>query len=208
MRTTRRTTRRALRKLIERRSTGGDAVTSPKRTAALALTTVAQRHLARGPDGFVRGVAWRGVAWRGVAWRGVMVSTHGPRSVSFFIPYRVPIRVPYGQHDGQRANLSAGGSSQQYRPATLGPGHRATIVWLHLGPGHRAAVLLSAWRYPWALPRRYGKHQKLYREDSPYSIIQYGSAPARLCPRSQRQAAQFHLHYSRWLSPSRCHQKC
>jgi hypothetical protein len=130
------------------------------------------------------------------------------RSDGFFIPYRVPIRVPYGQHDGQRANLSAGGSSQQYRPATLGPGHRATIVWLHLGPGHRAAVLLSAWRYPWALPRRYGKHQKLYREDSPYSIIQYGSAPARLCPRSQRQAAQFHLHYSRWLSPSRCHQKC
>ena len=70
------------------------------------------------------------------------------RSDGFFIPYRVPIRVPYGQHDGQRANLSAGGSSQQYRPATLGPGHRATIVWL------RAAVLLSAWRYPWALPRR------------------------------------------------------
>ena len=90
MRTTRRTTRRALRKLIERRSTGGDAVTSPKRTAALALTTVAQRHLARGPDGFVRGVAWRGVAWRGVAWRGVMVSTHGPRSDGFFIPYRAP----------------------------------------------------------------------------------------------------------------------
>ena len=96
MRTTRRTTRRALRKLIERRSTGGDAVTSPKRTAALALTTVAQRHLARGPDGFVRGVAWRGVAWRGVAWRGVMVSTHGPRSVSFFIPYRVPYVVTRG----------------------------------------------------------------------------------------------------------------
>ena len=60
MRTTRRrrTTTRALRKLIERRSTGGDAVTSPERTAALALTAAAQRHLARGPDGFVRLTPW------------------------------------------------------------------------------------------------------------------------------------------------------
>ena len=88
MRTTRRTTRRALRKLIERRSTGGDAVTSPKRTAALALTTVAQRHLARGPDGFVRGVAWRGVAWRGVAsWSPRTV--HGLSAFSYRIEYRM-----------------------------------------------------------------------------------------------------------------------
>lgn len=76
MRTTRRTTRRALRKLIERRSTGGDAVTSPKRTAALALTTVAQRHLARGPDGFVRLMPC-------AAWRLGLPA----RSDGFFIPY-------------------------------------------------------------------------------------------------------------------------
>jgi len=88
MRTTRRrrrttTTIRALRKLIERRSTGGDAVTSPERTAALALTTAAQRHLARGPDGFVRLMPRRG--------RSVTVYPHGLSAFSYRIVCRVPL---------------------------------------------------------------------------------------------------------------------
>jgi hypothetical protein len=78
---------RALRKLIERRSTGGDAVTSPERTAALALTTAAQRHLARGPDGFVRLMPRRG--------RSVTVYPpcypHGLSAFSYRIVCRVPL---------------------------------------------------------------------------------------------------------------------
>lgn len=181
--------------VVERRSS--------RREETLSLRLSAQRHLhqcttaPRAQTGrflFVRLMPF-------AAWRLGLPA----RSDGFFIPYRVPIRVPYGQ----RANLSAGGSSQ---PATLGPGHRATIVRLHLGPGHRAAVLLSAWCYPWVLPRRSGKHRKLYREDSPYST----DRRRRVCAhgandRPHNSTCTIHADWAvahSTLSPSRCHQKC
>ena len=60
MRTTTRrrtTTKRALRRLIEQRSTGAETL-SPRHLSAQRHLHCVQRHLARGPDGFVRLMPW------------------------------------------------------------------------------------------------------------------------------------------------------
>jgi hypothetical protein len=126
------------------------------------------------------------------------------RSDGFFIPYR----VPYGQRANQVISLRI--ISKQYTVHPQPARARARPSCDNRARLHLPRARPSCGRPPqrMALPMgatsalRQTKHRKLYREDSRQNSTNRrwrtcAHVMPTLCPRSQRQAAQFHLHYSR-----------
>lgn len=131
--------------------------TSPERAAALAHQCTT-RHLARRRGRFCSAHAVCRAAWH----LGLPA-----RSDGFFIPCRVPIRVPYGT--GHRELILPADHLSNTDPQRSGP----AIVRQSCGSTSGPAIVRPSSSAHGATHGRYlgakGKHRKLYREDSPYS---------------------------------------